>query len=738
MIKLRPGQREVAAYRGGFLAVPAVPGAGKTTVLAHLAAALIAEGRPKPGKILIVTVMNSAVANFRSRIGDFLEQRGMARSKGYEVKTLHSLSMTILKEKPEFLLINNGFQILDESRQDEIIKDVGARWMSANSSRWPDPLKLNKDKESNWYQKALGSWQQKDLPEFLKQAVSYLKSQGINPATATNMLEGLDAGSYLAWALEVYLQYAKALRAYGQLDFDDLISQALRLLEEDPGVLERLRQRWSYIFEDEAQDSNPLQEKILRLLAGEPGNLVRAGDSNQAIMGTFTAAEPEIFRAFCRQSNVQKAAILVSSRSTRQMIDLANHLVYWTRLEHPQPQCRAALEEQYIHPVEEDDPFPNPTVHGYTLGVKKFRTREQEIAEVAKLAYLQCQKRPDYTVAVLAPTRALQQELAARLQELGASFEEVGKVTEEQVRTVGDIKLVVDYLAQPHKVEGLVPVLNNVLLQGISQESSAGLAHLFQRYTPEEVLYPVGGLFPWLNLPDELWDKELYSRFVRTLERLRDWLRASVSLPPEDLVLFLAEDLQLAGEQLEIANNLALLIKQRVAENPNWRLIDIARDLPRIEESLKHFAKVIYDQKGFTPKPAVVTLLTTHKAKGLEWDTVFLLGATCGEYPSSIKDKFRSDLWYLKEDLCNPMALAKAELVHLRGGNSGGNPVEAAKLAEISERLRLLYVAVTRARKNLLISYHDLGLFNKKQGPSLALLALQAFMAGEGGKYVQQ
>jgi DNA helicase II / ATP-dependent DNA helicase PcrA len=736
VIQLRPGQQEVAEYRGGYMAVPAVPGAGKTTVLAHLAADLIKEGKPKPGKILIVTVMNSAVANFRSRIGDFLEQRGLARSKGYEVKTLHSLAMNILKEKPEILLINDAFQILDETRQDAVIREVTAKWLRGNAERWQSVLKLTQQKDKQWYQKALGNWEQKDLPKFFKEAVSYVKSQGIDSETGKTLLGELPTTSYLAWALEVAELYSEVLRSNGMLDFDDLISQALRLLQEDPGVLNRLQRRWTYVFEDEAQDSNPLQEKILRLLAGD--NLVRVGDSNQAIMGTFTSAEPEFFRSFCRESDVSKQSILISSRSSRQVIDLANYLVNWVREEHPQVECRTALEEQYVNPVGAEDLFPNPTVEGYTLAVKKFATYDEEIAGVARLAQLQAEKRPENTLAILVPTRSLQTELASKLNELGARFMEVGKVPDEQVRTILDVKVVIDYLAQPHRVEGLLQVLRQVLMQDLPEEGLRGLKSLFTQYRLEEILFPIGGVLPWVHFPDELWDRELYSLFIEALSRIKLWLNASVNLAPEDLVLFIAEDLQLIGEQLEIANNLALLIKQQVSEHPNWKLIDIARDLPRLETSLRQFAKILYEQKGFVPKPGVITLLTAHKSKGLEWDTVYLLGVTSAEYPSTVKDKFRSDLWYLYEERCNPIALAKAELKLHLGGDQNANPVEKAKLEEIAERLRLLYVAVTRARKNLLITYHETGLYNKRVGPSLPLVALGKYMAEEGKRYVTQ
>lgn len=294
MIHLRPGQKEVAAYRQGYMAVPAVPGAGKTTVLAYLASSLIAEGYTRPGKILIVTVMNSAVSNFRSRIGNFLEEKGLPRTRGFEVKTLHSLAMSILREKPEFLLINNEFQIIDESRQWDLISRLTWDWMDHNGSRWKSPIGVQA--ETRWYDKALDKWSNTDLPKFIKEMIGYIKSQGLNAEDVVKLRTKLDDHSYLAWATEIYIEYARQLYHNGWLDFDDLISQALRLLQKDEALRQRLRKRWTYIFEDEAQDSNPLQEQILHLLAGEGGNLVRVGDSNQAIMGTFTSAEPAIFR----------------------------------------------------------------------------------------------------------------------------------------------------------------------------------------------------------------------------------------------------------------------------------------------------------------------------------------------------------------------------------------------------------------------------------------------------------
>ena len=737
MIYLRPGQVEVAQYRGGYMAVPAVPGAGKTTVLAYLAANLIEEGHTRPGKILIVTVMNSAVSNFRSRIGNFLEERGLPRNRGFDVKTLHSLAMSILKEKPEFLLINDEFRIIDESEQWNLIMGLAYNWMDHNESRWKSPIGVKDD--TRWYEKALEKWTGSDLIRYFKEMIGYIKSQGVTPHDARRLSRELDENSYLQWAFEIYVQYAEKLQLNGWLDFDDLILQALRLLEKDADLCARLRKRWTYIFEDEAQDSNPLQERILHLLAGEGGNLVRVGDSNQAIMGTFTSAEPQIFRDFCVKPDVTQASILSSSRSTKDIINLANFLVKWSRGQHPEKNCRTALLDQLINPVADDDPYPNPETQGYTIAVKRFLDSKQEVADVVKLALRHTRDFPDNTVAIIVPNRFIQEEAAELLGALGAKFEEVGKINHDQAKTIYDLRNAIQYLAEPHKAEKLLKLLESVFLAEVSEEARESIGQLFRRYTLEDLIFPIGGEMPWLHYPDELFDPELFSTFRRALETLQYWLEASVAIPPDELVLFMAEQMKLKGEPLAVAQNIALQIKAEMDVNPTWKLLDIANELPRLEPSFKRFVKVLYEQKGFEPRPGVITLITAHKSKGLEWDTVYLTCLTVAEFPSTVEDNFRSEFWYLADDRCNPSALAKSELKYLMGRGGQEEPLTAAKIDEISERLRLLYVAVTRAKKNLLMSFHKKAVINDNYSREVQvtqpLIALSKFIDEERERY---
>jgi len=732
MIELRPGQREVAEYRGGLLAVPAVPGAGKTTVLAHLAADLIQEGLHKPGRILIVTVMNSAVSNFSKRIGDFLEQRGLSRTAGYEVKTLHSLAMSILKEKPELLMINQNFQVIDENFQRSLVSNFAREWMAEHKELWISQIKIAKDNET-WYPKALAGWE-KGIPEMFFNAIKFIKASRFTADELESYLQKLDDSSYLKWCLELFQVYNRELSRNGWLDFDDLIVQALRLLEEDPGVRERLQDRWTFYFEDEAQDSNPLQEEILKILSSKSGNLVRVGDSNQAIMGTFTAAEPEIFRSFCRREDVQVKTIRYSSRSTRQIIDLANCLVDWVRACYPQEECRTALEDQHILPVSEDDPFPNPVTDGYTIAVRKFRTYKDEIKQLARWAGEHVKNKPEFTTAILAPTNYMLEDMKSELERLQVPTEEIEKLTNRQMGTIKSVELALKYLAEPHRVKLLVDLFEDRMRVKFDQAGREILESLFRKYTPEQLLYPIGGRLPWREIPEELADSKAYTAFMDCLNAIKRWLDAGMRIPPDELVLYLAEDMGLEADELDLAHNLALLVRQKMREMPGCFLYDIVKDIKSLKGPLEHFLKVVNDQKGYEPKKGVVTLTTVHKSKGLEWDTVYLIGITSYEYPSTVSDKFKGNCWYLEDDTNDPLSIIKAELKALRG-EVVKDPIYASKIDQISERLRLLYVGITRARRNLLLSCHSKDRFGRVVSPSVALKALEKFVEEERARY---
>ena len=785
MLTLRPGQKEVAAYRSGYLAVPAVPGAGKTTVLAYLGAQLIAEGCTGKGKLLIVTYMNSSAANFKARIAKELEERGLPGSRGCEVKTLHSLALTILKESPDRLFISNEMSILEQVEQYNLLRDLTHRWIIDNRSTWEAAIATGKNDSKEKIQKNLEKWEAKTL-DFFKNMISYFKCLGLTAEEMQGYLPALSEESHLHWAIEVYNQYKDVLSYLGVQDFDDLIYNACTLLKTDNTVLQRLQKRWTYIFEDEAQDSNPLQEQILLLLAGGnpviqelpitnkdksvTGNLVRVGDSNQSVMGTFTVADPALFRSFCRRPGVKMQPLLYSSRSSQDIIDLANHLVYWVKTQHPVHDCRKALEEQNIKPVPEDDPYPNPKPERYTIGSLTGKSNREEISKIARQAWRYIHNNSEKTVAILAPDKYILQEAAEQLTLLNAPFREISGGQSERRRTARALGTVIEYLAEPHKGSKLVKALSATLLPELSGEDFPYIKDYLTKCNLEDLLYPAGStkqhphssdnsmtttdkaiassvpyratfvctqppcndevLAP--SVPEEILNSLLWPSCLEALRRVRTWLTAS-RIPPESLVLFLAADLGLENEELAIAQRIAMQIKEMLRKNPAWRLADLAEELQSKENIFDQFTEMVYDRKGYTPEPGIINLVTYHRAKGLEWDTVFLTSLTSDSFPSLLDDYFRDNLNFLKKNIANPIALAKAELKVLTEPGQKNDPLDEAKKETISERLRLLYVGITRAKENLLFSYPEMlylpGFpkpFQKK--PAQALIELKKYV----------
>lgn len=721
MITLRPDQEKVVAYRKGYMAVPAVPGAGKTTVLAYLASDLIAQGLHEPGRILIVTYTNSAVANFRSRIGEFLDERGYPRSQGYEVRTIHSLAMNIVREQPDAIGWSDNFAIMDETRIQALMQQLTLRWIGRNRPMWESLIKP--DLKGPIRDRAEEHWEGK-TQDIFRNLIQAFKSRRLSPQTALDLTRHLPEESVLRWAAEVYVDYQRELSVEGAVDFGDLMLGAHQMLASDGELLERLRHKWTYIFEDEAQDSYRLQEQVLKLLAGPEGNLVRVGDANQAIMGTFTSAEPELFRRFCHEPDVLTAPLTMAGRSSPDIIEVANEVVRWTREEHPESRCRGALEDQFIQPVPPEFPMANPQPAGYTVVARTYENYDRELSEVARLAIRSVQRSPEKTLAVLVPTNAMAQTMVELLEQQGdMKVRQLGGPTApERQQTTLDLLSVMEFLAVPHEPGRLLRAVGN--LTHTPKVEDAPFAAFLKECRPEELFYPLDGSRPFDALyaacPECRGDIFLHD----ALEKLAAWLPQAL-IPADELVVLLAGDMGLGGEELSIAHHLAVRTRRLLQENPSFGLPDAVASLQGELQAMGKFSDTMYDRKGFKPMPGIIYVATCHSAKGLEWDTVFVTAITRGEYPSMSQDKVRSEHWFLPDDLINPEALAQAELAAVMGEDPQRDPVARAKFEIIGERLRLLYVAITRARENLMLSCHLEDRWRKPAHPALAYTYLK-------------
>ena len=250
----RRSQREILKYTSGTLGISAVPGSGKTHTLSALAAQIISSGQLEPEQeVLIVTLVNSAVDNFSARIGEFIQARGLIPQLGYRVRTLHGLAHDIVRENPPLVGLDKKFSIVDENASSSMIADGARAWVQTH----PEFL-------DQYISSALDDYQtrrvrDKDWPQLIRTlASSFIRSAKDRRLTPDKLRLALDRQpaplSLAHMGLDIYSDYQRALAYRGAVDFDDLIRLAYEMLDTSDELLERLRYRWPYILEDEAQD----------------------------------------------------------------------------------------------------------------------------------------------------------------------------------------------------------------------------------------------------------------------------------------------------------------------------------------------------------------------------------------------------------------------------------------------------------------------------------------------------
>ncbi len=446
----RPAQQEILTYRKGWMGVSAVPGSGKTFTLSALAAELIKSGCLKPDQeILVVTLVNSAVENFTRRVAGFLTNLTILPGMSYRVRTLHGLAHDIIRERPSLVGLANDFTIIDDHTAQQILTQSINAWIQTHTPELHEIV--NSDANGMDFKTIC----RRNLPAALQDtAVAFIRSAKDRqklPEDLRDMLTRSPIDLPLAeMCLQIYTDYQRALQYRNGLDFDDLIRNALLMLQTDAMMLERLRYKWPYILEDEAQDSSRLQEEILRLLAGEHGNWVRVGDPNQAIFETFTTASPQYLRNFIQEEGVISRPLPASGRSAKKIIDLANRLIDWTMSAHPNPDVRQALAPPYIEPVAEDDASPNPPDEDAKIQiVPKVYSSEEELTNVARSVQGWLQSHPEETVAVLAMQNKHMEAMAEILEKKGIPYIELLRSTSTSRLTASHLTAILRFLVDP-------------------------------------------------------------------------------------------------------------------------------------------------------------------------------------------------------------------------------------------------------------------------------------------------
>ena len=727
-INYREDQLPIIQYENGKMAVPAVPGAGKTFIVTNLVAKLLEEKRQGKGKILILTYMNSAVNNFKVRIKKILEEKNIDEKNSYEVMTIHSLAVKIIKEKPEIVMLNEDFNIADDLQKTMILNECINNF-KINGGEKAFRFFLKEQKDPIWADRQLDAWE-KGFYDLVQNTISELKYKDISPQKLEEYMKENRRG-ILKIILPIYKEYERRLKANGLLDYDDMLILAYKALSIDEDLKIKYQNKYQYVFEDECQDSNEIQGKIIGLICEEHNNLVRVGDINQSITGTFSSSDPKFFKEFIEDSDYCYRMDM-SNRSSKDIINLANELTRYVT-QNLQPECRDALEQMDIKTVPKNKGYKeNPKPDKYQISYKYYKTFDKEIEQTVKFVRNIHKRYPDKSIGILVPYNDHINLVAKELIKEDLEFEELGPNSLRKRRIIDNIAIIIDFILNCDEKEKLIEVLDKVYIKTDNKEGKKDFLQLLREtnLTVEELLYDE-------ECTKELiidTDSDLYESFLFGLKNLKNIIEYPLTRI-DKLILFIGNSMMMEDEERAIVDYLGFYVKYLLAENNSMNLQQIYNLLSdRKNRVFSYIIEVVSEINGYEALPGSITVCNYHKSKGLEWDCVFLLGMTQFNFPDNIYEKFQCDKWYLKEKYKNPESNIKAEIDFMLHGEVTKNYAKEIKENLIKEKIRLLYVGITRAKEMLILSASEKNSSTdrNKQNPSMYLNILKNIIDKKG------
>ena len=649
---LNPQQRLAVMHEGAPLLIVAGAGSGKTAVLTRRIAYLLAARDVGVGQVLAITFTNKAAAEMRDRVGQMLG----ARARSMWVSTFHSTCVRILRNQASLLPgLNSNFSIYDADDSRRLLLMIG---------------------------KDMGLDSKRHSPRLLANSISHLKNELIGPEQA--QAEASEAGDELARLVaEVYAEYQRRLRASNSLDFDDLIGETIAVLQAFPQIAQYYRRRFRHILVDEYQDTNHAQYVLVRELVGVGAaeshdadevplaELCVVGDADQSIYA-FRGATIRNIEDFERDfPNATTILLEQNYRSTQTILNAANSVI----------ARNVGRREKRLW----TDAGDGERIVGYVADNEHDEARfvAQQIDELSDGAASSGSSGSSgggFTyndVAVFYRTNNSSRAIEEVFIRAGIPYKVVGGVRFYERKEIRDIVAYLRVLDNPGDTVSMRRILNTPR-RGIGDRAEACVA-VYAESTGasfnDALVAAAEGRVSMLNARSE----KAIAGFVSMLDELRGRLDGELGDVVEavlDRTGYRAE-LESSSDPQDLArldnlNELLSVAHEFSTDLANARALADAdpeeEDIPDtgVLAAFLERVSLVADADDIPEHGAgVVTLMTLHTAKGLEFPVVFVTGWEDGMFP------------------------------HMR---ALGDPVE------LSEERRLAYVGITRARQRLYLS----------------------------------
>ena len=603
---LNEPQREAVLHAEGPLLILAGAGSGKTRVLTHRIAHLVRTGQARPGEILAITFTNKAAQEMRERVETLVG----GRSRAMWVMTFHSACARMLRADAERLGYTRGFTIYDEQDSLRLVKNC------------VDELDVDPKRFA---------------PRGIRRQISDAKNQLLDAEAYRLKVETF----FEQTAADVYELYEQRLHGANAMDFDDLLFRCVNLFELFPEVRDRYRRSFRHVLVDEYQDTNRAQYRWLQLLAEEHRNLCVVGDDDQSIYRFRGADIRNILDFEDDFPDAQVVKLEQNYRSTQTILNASNAVI---------ANNRSRKDKSLWSELGDGDP-----VH--------VRELEDEHAE-ARFVVSEIERLVDGgesrdEVAVFYRTNAQSRVLEDMLVRYGVGYQVIGGTRFYERKEIKDALAYLTLLVNPADTVAFTRVVNEPK-RGIGSTSQGRLTGYAN--TLGEPVWDVAAR------PDSVPGLaaaavKAVGRFMSVMERLRE--RSEGGAGVGDL---LAETLEESGytEALRAERTVEAQVRLENLEE----LVGVAREYDAtaeegsVEEFLQQIA-LFSEQDNLRDEQGIVTLMTLHNAKGLEYGIVFIIGLEDGVFP------------------------------HMRSIEAG----------DLEEERRLAYVGITRARRELYLTH---------------------------------
>jgi DNA helicase-2/ATP-dependent DNA helicase PcrA len=579
---LNPPQREAVEHGEGPLLVLAGAGSGKTRVLTHRIAYLLATGAARPGEILAITFTNKAAAEMRDRVGALIGRSVRAMW----VTTFHSACARMLRVDAERLGYSKGFTIYDQGDSLRMVKRCLAE-LGVDPKRYP--------------------------PRAVQGKISGAKNQLIDPSGYGDMM----VGGFEEVVAEVFPLYEKRMLEANAMDFDDLLVRTVNVLELFEDVRERWRRTFRHVLVDEYQDTNHAQYRMLQLLAKEHGNLMVVGDEDQSVY-SFRSADVRNILDF--ENDFPEAEVVKleqNYRSTQTILSAANAVVSHNRERRP---------KELWTDIAGGDP-----VQLYELGDEHEEAR-WVAGEIDRLAEEAEVKRSE--VAVFYRTNAMSRVLEETLERFDVNYQVIGGTKFYERAEIKDAFAYLGFLVNPADLVSFGRIVNSPR-RGIGDTTQGRLA----AYANTAGL-PIWEVIERVEDVPGMSAAAIKSvgRFFETMDALKDRVEGSSVHSILERVLNETGYLEgLAAERTVEAEgraeNLEALLEGAAEFDREREIEGDSADLAPLEEYLQQNMLRSEQDALEGAEGEKVTLMTLHNAKGLEYGTVFIIGCEDGAFP---------------------------------------------------------------------------------------------------------